>query len=73
VFFAPAMFGGLIPNWWQENVLSLLPSSAGDSLSLGHVVDSDMYLDPLPAAIVVVAWLVITIGAAYVTLTRRDA
>jgi ABC-2 type transport system permease protein len=73
VFFAPAMFGSLFPRWWQENVLSLLPSSGADSLSLGHVTDSDMYLDPLPAAIVVVAWLVITIGAAYVTLKRRDA
>jgi len=73
VFFAPSMFGALFPRWWQENVLSLLPSSAADSLSLGHVNDSDMYLDPAIAAVVVAAWLVIVIGAAYVTLTRRDA
>jgi hypothetical protein len=73
VFFAPSMFGALFPNWWQENVLSLLPSSAADSISLGHIVDSDMYLDPAVAGVVVVAWLVVVIGAAYLTLTRRDA
>jgi ABC-2 type transport system permease protein len=73
IFFAPAMFGPLFPSWWQENVLSLLPSSVADSISLGHIVDSDLYLDPAVAAVVVVAWLVIVIGAAYVTLTRRDA
>lgn len=73
LMFAPSMFGALFPSWWQENILSLLPGSAADGLSLGHLSDSEMYLDPVPAAIVVVAWLVITIGAAYVTLTRRDA
>lgn len=73
LMFAPAMFGGLFPSWWQENVLSLLPGSAADSLALAHLDDSQMYLDPLPAAVVVVGWLVITVGGAYVTLIRRDA
>ena len=73
LLFAPSMFGPLFPRWWQENLLSLLPSSATDSLAISHLVNSRMYLDPIPASAVVVAWLVITIGAAYVTLTRRDA
>jgi len=73
LMFVPAMFGALFPDWWQENILSLLPGSAADSLALSHLSDSRTYLDPVPAAAVVVAWLVITVGAAYVTLTRRDA
>ncbi|HEX5165442.1 MAG TPA: ABC transporter permease subunit [Thermomicrobiales bacterium] len=73
LIFLPAMFGALFPDWWQENILSLLPGSAADSVMMGHLSDSRMYLDLLPAAIVVVVWLVITVGAAYVTLTRRDA
>ncbi len=73
LLFAPSMFGPLFPRWWQENILSLLPGSATDSLAIAHLVDSRMYLDPIPAVAVVIGWLVITIGAAYVTLTRRDA
>jgi ABC-2 type transport system permease protein len=73
LIFLPAMFGAVFPDWWQEHILSLLPGSAADSVMMGHLSDSRMYLDTLPAAIVVVVWLVITIGAAYLTLTRRDA
>jgi ABC-2 type transport system permease protein len=73
LIFAPAMFGAAFPSWWQENILSLLPGSASDAVMMGHLSDSQMYLDTVPAAIVVVVWLVITVGAAYVTLTRRDA
>jgi ABC-2 type transport system permease protein len=73
LLFAPSMFGGLFPRWWQENVLSLLPSSAQDSLTIGHLSDSSMYLDPPIATMVVAAWAVISVGVAYIALTRRDA
>jgi len=72
LYFAPSMFGGLLPRWWQDNVLTWTPSYVVDSLTLGHV-DSSPYLDEPLAVVGVVAWLTIAIGAAYLALTRRDA
>lgn len=71
--FLPAMFGGLLPEWWQENILSLLPGNASDSLALSHLQDSAMYLGVGPALVVLAAWLVIFIGGAYYVLNKRDA
>ena len=73
LIFAPSMFGALLPEWWQRNVISLLPGPAADSLSLGHVQDSPQYLAPLPAAVVVVAWLIGALVLAGRILDRRDA
>lgn len=73
ISWLPMIFAGLLPMWWQENVLSLLPSSAVDSFTIAHVVDSPMYSDPAVGAALAVAWLLAFIGAAYLTLIRRDA
>jgi ABC-2 type transport system permease protein len=73
LMFVPTMFGGLFPRWWQENVISLLPGSASDSLALSHLTDSPAFLSMGPAAAVVAGWLVIASGTAYFALTRRDA
>ncbi|MPZ24306.1 MAG: ABC transporter permease subunit, partial [Dehalococcoidia bacterium] len=67
LFFLPAIFGGLLPTWWQENVLAFNPTSASDALAFGHLDDSAMYLDAPLAAVVVVAWFVIFMGAAHIT------
>ena len=73
MLWLPIIFGGLLPAWWQENVLSLLPGSAVDSVTIAHVAESPMYSDPAIGALIVVAWLAGFIGAAYASLSRRDA
>lgn len=73
VLWLPQIFSEFISSWLQENVISLLPGSALDSSTLGNVVESPSYTDPLVGAFVAAAWLVAIIGAAYVTLVRRDA
>ncbi len=73
LYFAPSMFGGLLPRWWQDNVLTWSPSNVADALALGHIDDSMPYLDPPLAEVGVVAALVAALGAAYIVLYRRDA
>lgn len=73
IIFAPSIFSGLFPSWWQRNVLSLLPGNASDSVVVGHLQDAEVYLDVLPALLVVAVWTAIFIGAAYYSITRRDA
>lgn len=74
LFFAPSMFGSLLPRSWQENVLAYLPGPAGDSVSIGHLDEgSALYVDPVVGAIVVMLWLVVFIGGAWLAFTRRDA
>jgi ABC-2 type transport system permease protein len=33
LLFAPAVFGGLLPPWWQRHVIAYLPSPASDSVT----------------------------------------
>lgn len=73
VIFVPSLFGGLLPGWWQRNVLSLLPGNAADSLALGHLDDSEMYLHPAAATLVVLAWIAGSLLVAHRVLVRRDA
>src|SRR5918998_1333003 len=69
----PVIFGEFLPRWWQEHVLSLLPGAAMDSLTIAHIEPSPTFSDPLAGAIIAGAWLTAIVGAAYVTLIRRDA
>jgi ABC-2 type transport system permease protein len=73
LLWLPLIFGEVLPMWWRENVISLLPGTALDSLTIAHVVDSPTYTDPAVAAVIAAAWLTGFIGAAYVVLIRRDA
>jgi hypothetical protein len=73
LIFAPSIFGPLLPSWWQENILRYLPGPASDNLARINDTDSMLYMGAGMAGAVVVGWIVIFIGAAYVTLTRRDA
>jgi ABC-2 type transport system permease protein len=77
LIFTPAIFGALLPAWWQENVLRYLPDRAADSISIGHLGSggfgpSTSYLEPTTGAIVIGLWLAVFLGAATVTLLRRD-
>jgi ABC-2 type transport system permease protein len=69
----PVIFGELLPLWWQEHVLSLLPGAAMDSLTVAHIEPSPTFSDPLVGAVIASAWLVGIVGAAYLTFLRRDA
>jgi len=69
----PVIFGELLPRWWQEHVLSLLPGAAMDSFTVAHIEPSPTFSDPAVGAVIAVTWLVAIVGAAYVTLVRRDA
>jgi ABC-2 type transport system permease protein len=69
----PVIFGEVLPTWWQENVISMLPGTAVDSFTLAHVVESPTYVDPLFGVAIASTWLVAILGAAYVSFVRRDA
>lgn len=71
--FIPSMFGGLLPGWWERNVLSLLPGAASDSLSLGHILDSPQHLHPAASVLVLVIWTVALLLLAGRLLAVRDA
>jgi len=73
LLWLPEVFGDFLPTWVQEHVLSLLPSNAMDSVTLAHIEPSASNVDPLIGAIIAGAWLAAVVGAAYLTLVRRDA
>ncbi len=73
LLWLPLIINEALPMWWQENVISLLPGTAVDSLTIAHVTESPAYTDPAAAAVIATAWLVAIIGAAYVAFVRRDA
>ncbi len=74
LIFAPAIFGPLFPNWWQENVLSYVLGPATDSIAIGHLDSDEPTRLSLGGAIVVVAaWVAAFVGMAYATLVKRDA
>jgi ABC-type transport system involved in multi-copper enzyme maturation permease subunit len=71
--FVPDFLGGLFPAWWQENIISFLPSQAIRALTVGTVVDSPRYQEPVVAAVALAAWVAVALAGAYVVLKRRDA
>ena len=73
LLWLPQIFGAFLPMWWRENVISLLPGSALDSLSIGRIENSPDYSDPAFGAVIAAGWLLAFVGAAYVTFLRRDA
>lgn len=70
---APAIFGGLLPDWWRRNLLGLAPGPVSDTIGLGHLVESDLDR-PLPVAVAVLAaWVAVFLWAAHTRLVRTDA
>jgi ABC-2 type transport system permease protein len=64
---------GMLPGWWQRNVLSLFPEPASNSLAFGHLELSDLHPHPLAAALVVAAWVAVSLALARAVFARRDA
>ena len=73
LLWLPVIFGEILPTWWQKNVMSLLPGPAMDSFTIAHIEPSALNVDPVVGAVIAGAWLVAVVGAAYLTLVRRDA
>ena len=73
LLWLPVIFSGFLPMWWRENVTSLLPGSAIDSLTIGHIENAPEYSDPAVGAVIAATWLLAIVGAAYLSFTRRDA
>ncbi len=69
----PVIFGEVLPLWWQRHVMSLLPGSGLDSITLAHIEPSPRFSEPLVGGIIAGAWLAVIVGAAYLTFLRRDA
>ena len=72
IVFMPSFFGPLIPRRWQEDVLAFLPGNASNSITTGNLTDGPMYLNPWLAAVVLAAWIVVSIVGTYIVLNRRD-
>lgn len=73
LLFAPALFGSLLPDFWQRNFLAYLPSNASDSLmATTRNPDTLTYLDRGVAVFVLFAWIAVFYAVAYVLLRRRD-
>ena len=73
LFWLPQIFGVLVPMWWREHIISLLPSPALDSITIGHIHDSPTFSDPALGAAIAGVWFLAVVGAAYLTFLRRDA
>lgn len=73
VTFVPQLLGDLLPTWWQDNVVSLLPGSAMDILMVEHLWSENPVYGPVTAILIIAAWLVIGIGSAYAVFRWRDA
>ncbi len=74
LLFLPSMFGPLLPNRWQEDVLAWLPGPLTDSISIGFLSeDSAMTKGIWEATGGLALWLVLFVGLAWWFLNKRDA
>jgi len=67
----PALAGALLPAGWDP-ILAYLPSSAAAAFTTVQAAGPDV-LGGGAGALVLAAWVVVTVGAAIVSITRRDA
>ena len=63
--------GFFLPSSWQDHLLPYLPSSAGSAVST--VASRPDLLSPTGGALVLLAWALVPLAAAAVSLVRRDA
>ncbi len=72
LLFIPSIFGGLLPDTLQKNVLRFLPNYAIDSLSSTGNNDSLTHLGTAAAIGVLAVWLGAFFAIAFASLNRRD-
>jgi ABC-2 type transport system permease protein len=73
LLWLPQIFAQLVSESFQENVLVFLPNNGMDTMTSGHIQHSPAFPDPTVGAVIVAAWVLTIVGAAYVAFTRRDA
>ena len=73
LLWLPQIFSAFAPMWSREHIISLLPGTALDSLTIGQMMEAPEYSEPLVGALIAGAWLAAAVGAAYLALVRRDA
>lgn len=73
LLWLPQIVGEFLPLWWRENVVSLLPGTALDSMTVSHLHPTPGFIDPALAAMVVAAWLLVRGAAGFALFLRRDA
>lgn len=73
LLWLPQIFGQLVSDSFQENVLAFLPSNGVDTMTSGHIQHSPAFPDPAVGAVVAATWLAVIVGAAYLAFMRRDA
>ena len=71
LFLAPGLLPVVLPDSWSDAIVPYLPSNAGASFS--SVTAADGMLSAGAGAAVLIAWIVVLLGAAAVLLRRRDA
>ncbi|MCP9487957.1 MAG: ABC transporter permease [Gaiellaceae bacterium MAG52_C11] len=71
--FLPSIVGSLLPDWWRENVVAVLPGPAIDTITISHLTDVESSLPTGVAVLAVAAWLGAFLGAAQLAFVRRDA
>ena len=71
VLVLPTLAGALLPAS-LDSVLKFLPSSAAAAFTTVRGA-GDEVLEPAAGALVLAAWVAVTLGAAVVAITRRDA
>ena len=69
----PQIISEVLPMWARENIVSLMPGAALDSLTIGQMTEAPEYSASAVAAVLVAGWLLAIVGAAFVVLRRRDA
>lgn len=67
----PTMLGGLLPQWWQDNVVRYLPFNAGGQIMLVDLPPGS--LAPWTGFAILCAWAAAALILAIVLLERRDA
>jgi hypothetical protein len=70
VIVLPALAGALLPDSWAP-ILQYLPSSAAAGFTTVEATGADV-LGAGAGALVLAAWVVVTLGAAVVSIIRRD-
>lgn len=73
LLWLPQIFGQLVSESFQKNVLSLLPSNSVDTITSGHIQYSPAFPDPMVGAVVATTWFAVIVSAAYLAFVRRDA
>lgn len=73
ILWLPQIFSAVAPMWAREHIISLMPGTALDSLTIGQMKYAPEYSATSLAAVLVTGWLLAIVGAAFIVLRQRDA